>query len=235
MAGEGLIHTLRVVATPEGCALSLRPAGPASRARAWMIDFLIRFVAWSLLTALFGYLGALGSGLMLVSGFLLEWLYPVVFEVLWQGRTPGKKMFGLRVLMEDGTPVSWGAAFIRNTLRVVDFFPMFYATGIVAMLLDGEGRRLGDLAAGTLVVHDEAALKARSMTQTQAEEAPPFPLLIEEQRALIEFSRRADRLTMERAEELALTATPLTAGRAGPEAAQRLLRIAAFLIGQRSR
>lgn len=228
-----LIDTLRVVATPEGCVLSLCPAGPASRARAWMIDFLIRLVVWSLLAAVFGYLGALGAGLMAVSGFLLEWLYPVLFEVRWQGRTPGKKMFGLRVLMEDGTPIGWGASFIRNTLRVVDFFPLLYATGIVTMLLEGAGRRLGDLAAGTLVVHDEMPPRPGKSGELLNEEAPPFPLLVEEQRALIEFSRRADRLTVERAAELAHTATPLTAGLADAAATQRLLRIAAFLIGQR--
>lgn len=228
-----LIDTLRLVATPEGCGLSLRPAGPASRGRAWMIDFFIRFVAWALLAMALGFLGRLGAGLLLVSGFLLEWLYPVLFEVLWQGRTPGKKMCGLRVLMDDGTPVGWGAAFIRNTLRVVDFFPALYGAGIVCMLLDPEGRRLGDLAAGTLVTHDERVAKPAPASDTDAQEAPPFPLEVEEQRALIEFSRRAERLTRERAEELALIATPLTAGRSGPDAVRRLQRIAAFLIGRR--
>ena len=171
----------------------------------------------------------------LVSGFLLEWFYPVLFEVYWRGQTPGKRACGLAVLHDDGRPVSWGASFVRNTVRFVDFLPFLYAAGFVSSLLDRDGKRLGDLAAGTLVVHAEGQRRPAPPPAAAAAgaEPPPFPLTVEEQQALIEYSRRVPQLTEERAAELAEAAAPL-AGSLAPEAAKaRLLRIANFLLGGR--
>ena len=107
-------------------------------------------------------LAGLGQGLMLLGFFLLEWFYPVFFE-LRSGATPGKRAMGLRVVHDDGTPVGAVASVIRNLLRVADFLPLFYAAGLVSCLVDRDFRRLGDLAAGTLVVHSEPPLKPQGI------------------------------------------------------------------------
>lgn len=227
------LDTVRRVATPEGCELYLRIAGPTVRARAWLFDFGIRlaiFVAAMMLLARVGQLGW-ATGMLLVFG--LEWFYPVLFEVLWQGATPGKKLSGLIVLHDDGTPVGWGASFTRNTLRFVDFLPLGYACGLLTLWLNKDGKRLGDLLAGTVVCY-------RSETATPPvddgfldAEAAPFPLTQDEQRALLEYRQRAAALTEARADELAELAGPLTAGLHGPAARQRLFRIANGLLGRR--
>lgn len=227
------LDTLRHVATPEGCEITLRIAGPVVRAGAWFIDFIIRFVAWVGILTLSSYLNAFGEGIFFVSMFLLEWFYPVLFEVLWNGRTPGKNVFGIVVIHDDGTPVKWSASFIRNTLRAADFFPFMYATGFVSTLLNREGRRLGDLVAGTVVAYLEKGNRSPGIANAEGAEVPPFPLTVDEQRAVIEFRNRARGLTAERAGELALAAGPLTKGLPPDAARARLMRIANYLLGER--
>jgi uncharacterized RDD family membrane protein YckC len=233
MTDSAKLDTVRHIATPEGCEITLRAAGPVARGGAWVIDLLIRIVIWIGIISLSAYLGAFGDGLFLVSAFLLEWFYPILFEVFWQGRTPGKNVFGLAVVHDDGTPVKWNASFIRNTLRVADFFPLMYATGFVAILLNREGKRLGDLVAGTLVTYIEKEKRKTLTRDDEGAEPPPFPLTVDEQRALIEFRTRARTLTQERAAELALTAGPLTEGMTPQGARSRLMRIANYLLGDR--
>ncbi|MBL8489438.1 MAG: RDD family protein [Rhodocyclaceae bacterium] len=228
-----VLDTVSRIATPEGCEIDLRLAGPVVRARAWFFDFLVRLVLWLGLVFIAPLAGDFGVGLAMLSVFLLEWLYPVVFEVHWRGQTPGKRACALAVVHDDGRPVGWGAAFTRNTLRFVDFLPLLYGAGFLATLLNGQGKRLGDLAAGTVVVHvGEEARQAADPGGTAGSEPPPFPLTPEEQTAVIEFSRRAALLTPERAAEVAAAAAPLTAG-LEPEAGRlRLLRIANHLLGR---
>ncbi|KFB70445.1 MAG: RDD family protein [Candidatus Accumulibacter phosphatis] len=226
------LDSLRRIATPEGCEIELRVAGPVARARAWFLDFLLRLGLWLLLVFAAAKIGDFGAGLLLLGAFLLEWGYPIVFEVYRHGQTPGKKACGLAVVHDDGRPVGWSAAFIRNTLRSVDFLPLLYAAGFVTSLLNGEGKRLGDLAAGTLVVHvDGAARRPASAGSGLGSEAPPFVLTRDEQLAIIEYSQRAALLTPERAAELAIAAAPLSAGLDGEAARRRLLRIGNFLLG----
>ena len=226
------LDSLRRIATPEGCEIELRVAGPVARARAWFLDFLLRLGLWLLLVIAAAKIGDFGAGLLLLGAFLLEWGYPIVFEVYRHGQTPGKKACGLAVVHDDGRPVGWSAAFIRNTLRSVDFLPLLYAAGFVTSLLNAEGKRLGDLAAGTLVVHvDGAARRPASAGSELGSEAPPFVLTREEQLAIIEYSQRAALLTPERAAELAIAAGPLSAGLDGEAARRRLLRIGNFLLG----
>jgi uncharacterized RDD family membrane protein YckC len=225
--------TVREVATPEGCEIGLRIAGPLSRARAWMFDFLLRLAVWIALSSVAGLTGNFGTGMAMVSAFLLEWFYPVLFEVFMRGQTPGKRVCGLAVLHDDGTPVSWGASFTRNTVRFVDFLPAFYATAFITTLLNADGKRLGDLAAGTVVVHIDSERPAASNQEPdeRGAEPPPFPLSVDEQRTLIEYRNRVGTLTVERAEELAAIPTQLTGGLTPDQARRRLLRIANFLLG----
>ncbi|MCM8595213.1 RDD family protein [Accumulibacter sp.] len=229
------LDTLHRVVTPEGCEIDLHVAGPVARARAWFIDFLIRFALWVLLAIAGTRLGDPGAVLLLLGAFLLEWFYPILFEVYAQGQTPGKRSCGLAVVHDDGRPVGWSGAFIRNALRGVDFLPLGYAAGFVSTLLDGQGRRLGDLAAGTLVVHVHRTPRpAEEADGADGSEAPPFALTREEHIAIIEYTRRVTLLTPERAAELALAAGPLTAGLDGEAAKRRLLRIGNFLLGGQS-
>ena len=122
-------------------------------------------------------------------------------------------------------------------MRFVDFLPMFYATGYLTMLLNADGKRLGDLAAGTVVAHLDSANKNGWRQETTGQdvgaEPPPAPLLVEEQKALIEYGRRAGQLTDERAAELAEIAAPLTGNLPPARAREHLMRIANFLLGGR--
>lgn len=230
-----VIDTLRRVETPEGCEITLRIAGPMTRARAWLLDFLIRFALWMVLAMLAGFAGKFGEGLFMIAAFLLEWLYPIVFEVAMHGQTPGKRACHLTVLHDDGRPVGWGASFVRNTLRFVDFLPLFYATGFVVSLLNREGKRLGDLAAGTVVVHLEAGRVPAGETEIVVAGAlsPVVPLSLEERQALIEYRNRAAQLTEERSFELAELLAPLTGAAPAQEARLKLLKMANFLLGER--
>ncbi|MBB5878546.1 MULTISPECIES: RDD family protein [Xanthomonas] len=225
-----MLDTYREVITPEGVALHLPAAGAVPRALAWLIDLALRFALLTAMGMFLGLLGGLGQGLYLVAMFLVFWGYPIVLEG-WRGQTLGKQALGLRVVARDGAPVGWMAAITRNLLRTVDMLPFGYAVGLIACLFDAHSRRLGDLVAGTLVVHqppraDEALPPIASAL------APPRPLLPAEQTALIAFAERAPRLTPERQLELAALAQPLTdtPGQAG---VLRLYAMANWLLGRR--
>ena len=208
------LDTLRLHETPEGVDLALRVAGPAPRALALLIDVAIRLFLYLLLGPLLALAGV-GVGLALLGAFALEWLYPVAFEVL-SGATPGKRALGLKVVHDDGTPIGLPASLIRNLLRVVDFLPLFYGLGLVSTLLDRDFRRLGDLAAGSLVVH-AGARRTGAASPARAEPHPPPPgLTATEQQSLLAFCERAPRLSPGRRAELAET---LLAGLAPPSGA----------------
>lgn len=226
-----MLDTHREVLTPEGVALHLRAAGPVPRALAWAIDLAIRFALLTVLSVLLTVLGRAAAGLYLIALFLVFWGYPIVCEAAFGGQTPGKRVLELRVISADGAPLGWLAAFVRNLLRAVDMLPFGYAVGLVASLSDPWGRRLGDLVAGSLVVHaprESAALP----TLGDAVHVPPVALRPAEQAAVIAFAERAAQLTPERQAELADIATPLT-GAGGALGALRLAGIANWLLGRR--
>jgi uncharacterized RDD family membrane protein YckC len=226
------LDTIRRVQTPEGCELELRLAGGVVRARAWLIDFLFRLIFFFGCIFVLARFGHLGWALASLLYFLLEWLYPVVFEVLWQGATPGKRLSGLAVLRDDGTPLDWSASVARNFLRAVDFLPFFYAFGLVAMGLNRENKRLGDLLAGTLVVYCKTAPPPKVTDDDIIEEILPFTLTEAEQRALIEYRLRAPGFSRARAGELAQLAAPLTAELPPDDARERLVHLGNRLLGR---
>jgi uncharacterized RDD family membrane protein YckC len=197
---QAMIDTLRIFETPEGVDLELRLAGPAPRAAALAIDWAIRLALYLALTPLMA-LSGLGIGLYLLALFLLEWFYPVFFE-LRSGATPGKKAMGLVVVQADGTPVGPSASVIRNLLRAVDFLPFLYGTGLVSMLLDRDFRRLGDLAADTVVVYADRAPGERHIPE-QPPLAPSGHLDTELQQAILDLAERSPRLSRARCAELA--------------------------------
>ncbi|MEO7728347.1 MAG: RDD family protein, partial [Burkholderiales bacterium] len=204
-------------------------AGPVPRALAFVIDLLIRGVVYVVVAALVGQLKGTGTGIMMIVAFLLEWFYPVFFEVWGNGATPGKRSFGLVVLNDTGTPVGFGASVTRNLLRAVDFLPFLYAFGLIAMLLNRDFKRLGDLAAGTIVVYrDKAAV--RGVLPDARPVAPAATLTLAEKRAVLDFAERYATLTEERADELAAHAAPLV--RSSRQPAQVLLGIAHYQRGK---
>ncbi|NEX19189.1 RDD family protein [Thiorhodococcus mannitoliphagus] len=204
------IDTIRFNETPEGIDLGLRVAGPVPRALALVLDIVIRMALYLILTPLI-VLADFGLGLMLLAFFGLEWLYPVVFEV-WRGATPGKRAMGLRVVHDDGTPIGLPASMIRNLLRVVDFLPLLYGVGLVAVLLDRDFRRLGDLAAGTLVLRVDGGHQPRGAV-VAAPVAPPLGLGLEAQQAILSFAERSQRLSEARRIELAEVLTQASGDR----------------------
>ena len=224
------LDTVRSITTPEGIELELRLAGPVPRACAWAIDLAVRAAIMLGLTFALGQLGALGVGLLLICAFLLEWLYPAVFEIRYDGATPGKKWMGLRVVNDDGTPVTVSAAFVRNLLRAVDFLPVMYGVGLAAMLINREFRRLGDIVAQTVVVHRAEPRRAAVFADAPPL-APPRPLSVDEAHAIVEFAERSRELTPARAAELASIVEEI-AGTTGPLARERLVRMANHIVGR---
>jgi len=153
-----------VVTTPERVSFDYQLAGPGSRFLAQLIDFplqLVALVAAFLLSIGIGTLtgnGRLAQLLAAVFGFLTIWGYYPVIETLWGGQTLGKHVFGLRVVGDRGEPITWVQALVRNLVRLGDFLPAYYGVGVIAMFINSQARRLGDLAAGTVVVHDRAGV-----------------------------------------------------------------------------
>lgn len=218
------------VETPEGVDLLLRPAGLVPRAIAFAIDLAIRAAIVLILGLGLSALGKFGLGIGALLLFLVQWWYMVLFEVLYQGRTPGKRWLGLQVVHDDGTPVGWASSLTRNLLRFVDLLPFGYFLGALSCLWHPAFKRLGDLAAGTLVVYSERKLERPQLPAAESQPAP-FALSQSEQQALISFAERQAGLSGERRQELAgLIAEPLAVP---PERAEaRINGIARGLMGQ---
>jgi uncharacterized RDD family membrane protein YckC len=195
------VDTLYSIETPEGVSLNLQLAGPVPRCGAWLIDVTIRMALYVPAGFLLSLPGKLGIGVFMIMLFLLEWFYPVVVELLW-GATPGKRALGLKVVHTNGTPVRWQASMIRNLLRSADFLPLFYGFGVVAMLCNARFQRLGDLAAGTLVVHHQKNQNTLSLPEVAALQ-PPVALSLQQRQAILAFAERYTALSADRATELA--------------------------------
>jgi uncharacterized RDD family membrane protein YckC len=230
----GTLDTVVTAETPEGILLELRPAGLIVRSYALLLDWAIRLVAMYAVVLVVAALGEFGMGFAILIFFLLEWLYPVVFELTRSGATPGKRAFHIKVVMSDGLPVTPAAALTRNLLRVADFLPFAYGFAIVSMLARSDTRRLGDLAAGTLVVYETVPV-ARPSLEGVPPLAPALPLAAQDQAAVIALAVRAPTLTASRLDELAALASPVSGdnGRRGPEVTKRVLGVAQWLLGHR--
>jgi uncharacterized RDD family membrane protein YckC len=142
-----------IVEGAEGLDLDVTLAGLGSRTGAAVLDLLIQAV----LLFVVGFLGAIfgdaGVAIIAVGSFLVIFGYPVVGETFADGQTPGKRLLGLAVVRLDGSPVTFLASVVRNVVRIVDVLPGTYLVGAVAIMATGRNQRVGDLAAGTIVVH----------------------------------------------------------------------------------
>ena len=147
------------VETPDHVVLRYDLAGAGNRGFAAVLDFFIAalivttaYIVLALSTPLLedAINGAMGIALILTLSLI--WAYFILLEWLWNGQTLGKRVYGLRVITEDGSPAPFTAVLVRNLLRLVDFLPAFYGVGVLVIILSPKSQRLGDLAAGTYVV-----------------------------------------------------------------------------------
>jgi uncharacterized RDD family membrane protein YckC len=154
-----------VVSTPERVAFQYPVAGLGSRFVAQLIDLLLMTVLLAILS-----LGAIGLGYVINDGalafliwdlasFCILFGYFIVSEAVWSGQTLGKRTLHLRAVGDQGEPISVSQAIIRNLVRIVDFLPLFYGIGMIALFANGKGKRLGDLAAGTVVVREHDSVR----------------------------------------------------------------------------
>jgi uncharacterized RDD family membrane protein YckC len=220
--------------TPEGILLELRPAGLSARFYAFVLDWCIRLAIMYAAAMVAALTGGIGVAFWLILLFALEWLYPIAFELTPSGATPGKRILGLKVVIDNGLPVTPAASVARNLLRVADFLPFGFGFAIVSMLVRRDCKRLGDIAAATIVVHDRPATPKVSFTKVPVL-APARPLTPEDQAAIIALAARAPRLTRERLDELAALAASVSgdAGRSGPNVTRRVLGVAQWVLGRR--
>jgi uncharacterized RDD family membrane protein YckC len=170
--GDGVHETLRI-ATPEGVSLELPLAGVGSRFVALLVDSLLQIIAFVGLVFLLMAVdagGFTGGAVLAIAGFALLFVYPVAFELGASGRTPGKRWSSLRVVCDDGSAITFRASALRNLVRLVDAIPGLYFVGAIAIFASRNNQRLGDLAAGTIVVREPRAAKG----------VPPPAVLTEE-------------------------------------------------------
>jgi len=218
-----LIRTGLPITSPEGISFDYQLASLTERGLAYGLDLLIRgavLVLVSLaLLLVFGVARLPGSlfaglGLGMIIWFAVEWGYYVVFDLLWNGQSPGKRVFDLRVIKRAGHPIGFFDSVVRNLLRAADALPTgSYAAGALAMIVTRRFQRLGDLAAQTVVVKERKAWHVGALSPPPASSFEPqsaaeaglrrLMLSNRERRLLGEFVQRKDRLHPERREQLA--------------------------------
>lgn len=178
-----MIDELYAIETPEQIDVSYDVAGVGSRMLAAIVDHVVVGFAIGIVvliamaaSSLFESASGLTIGLvLLVSSFLLLCAYHIVFETLWNGQTPGKRLLGLRMMEVNGRPIGFNASAIRNLLRIVDFMPSGYAIGFVTMFFDKRSRRLGDIAAGCIAVRQRSVVTLDTLATPVDTHRPVVP------------------------------------------------------------
>jgi uncharacterized RDD family membrane protein YckC len=184
--------------TPEQVSIRFPIAGLGSRFLAILADTVVQLVAYILLILVFVLIATsapkVASGELshtgekwLVAGliffhFVMYWGYFALFETYWNGQTPGKKLCKIRVIQQSGRQITFFEAMIRNLIRIVDLLPGFYLIGVITTLCNRQHQRLGDLAAGTLVIHERPSEEplwsgsaSRTITAAVFEPSAPEP------------------------------------------------------------
>lgn len=233
------LDTLQAVELAEGIEIRLRMAGPMLRASAYLLDFAIRvavMVIGGIIVGIAGIAigGKVANGILLLCWFLMDWLYPVFFEAGKRGATPGKRAMGLRVVQATGSPITLGQSVVRNFLRFIDGMPLFtYMFGITSCLATQRFQRLGDLAAGTVVIYDRIPQMALIASPPPLVAVPlPVGLSADEMRALALFRERAGLWSEGRKAEIADQASILS-GATGAAGVNRLLAMAHWVQEKR--
>ena len=227
-----MLDTRHLVETPEGIDIHASLAGPVVRSMAFIIDLLIKLGLNLLISIPFAFAGEVGIAVILLSSFLIQWFYPVYFELFRQGQTPGKKQFNLVVVQRNLGPVTTSSSIIRNLLLFVDFLPVGYLLGIISMSLSQHFQRLGDFAADTLVV--ELNQNTDHIIDDAIEPIiPPATLNADDKLALVAFTMRKTELSQARQKELAMILTPVHQLKNGDEALHWCNAVGYWLAGKR--
>jgi len=202
-------HDHLIIDTPEQTSLEFPLAGIGSRFLAMAADTAIQIavtlsvvIALALLSPGLSLFGSIGqqwiAALVIIGGFLLYSAYFAFFEIVWNGQTPGKRYAQLRVMKDDGRPISAYDAVARNLLRIVDSLPALYGVGVLSVLLSKQSKRLGDFVAGTVVVHETALEGVRPFAETTVDQSLPAfdasSITIDELRLMEAFIERRDSL-----------------------------------------
>ena len=231
--------------TPEGIEYTLYPAGLCARFCAYGIDTIVKWLILLIFVIIYinvpflSFFG--GMWIFLLFYFVLEWFYHVIFDLFFRGQSPGKRVLGLRVVLNDGSPVSAGASFIRNLLRFVDGYYGLYLVTFLTASASKAFRRPGDWAAGTLVIYalrsyiPEQSAKMNWLSGIDPV-IPKRALSFEEKQGILMFARRYPLFGQARADEIAAplaaslqnTAEPVISG-----ASAYLLGIARSFAGER--
>lgn len=211
---EPPLDAVVLVDTPERIVFEYPLGGPFRRFAAYLLDLAILacMVMTALLASLLLSLGSpSGMGMALVAYFLLTWGYSAGFEGLFNGQTPGKRVLGMRVISEGGMPITGAQAVLRSVVGAVDgLVPFCYIPGLTSMLMTRRFQRLGDLAAGTMVVVERQTAGAGLVKV----EGPRIRSLLDRlplriaagsalARALSDYVRRRHRFSPDQREELA--------------------------------
>jgi uncharacterized RDD family membrane protein YckC len=174
------------IQTPENVAFGYQVAGIGSRFLATLVDTLIItllqvvtivsfiLIANALDASILSNASVWVIALFGLVVFVFYWGYYIFFEMLWNGQSPGKRWTGLRVIRSDGTPITLSESLIRNLVRIIDLLPATYGIGVITMFIDKKSRRLGDLAANTLVVHDRAPITIQELSVKRALHLRPW-------------------------------------------------------------
>jgi uncharacterized RDD family membrane protein YckC len=164
------------IATPEGVDLELVLGGVGSRFTSAMVDFIIQTTAVVVCALVFmlGVGGGIGAALTAIASFVILFVYDVAFEVWNGGRTPGKRLNGLRVVVADGRPITFVRSAARNLMRIIDVYVFF--VGAFVILVTKQNQRLGDLIADTLVVRELAAPSAVTRMEPSIPAPAPIPV-----------------------------------------------------------
>ncbi|GAB1259253.1 RDD family protein [Aurantivibrio plasticivorans] len=202
------ISTQISVETPESIDLYAEPAGIVIRCLAWLLDQFVIAGVQLVCFILLSLTGAAGWGILLIIWFSFSWFYSVLFEVLSEGQTPGKKWMGIAVVNDDLTSIGWGTSIVRNFIRFADAMPIAYFAGIITMANTKHFQRLGDLAAGSLVIYRQTENSLGGLPDARPQVAN-FPMGREDQLAVIGFAQRHNQLSAERQQELANIMGPL--------------------------
>jgi uncharacterized RDD family membrane protein YckC len=203
------------VDTPEQIALEFPLAGIGSRLLAFAIDTVIQFLMYlagffALFAALryakgiFNWLNWIPESwlpaLILLFLFCVYWGYFALFEILWRGQTPGKRMAGIRVIKDSGRPINVYEAIGRNLLRAIDALPTLYVVGIITMMISQRNQRLGDYLVGSIVVHEKRPEEVRpewAASAVGAEAALQLSAVTPQELVLIEtYLQRRDSFDM---------------------------------------
>ncbi len=247
------------VITPENIPLEVELAGLGSRFGALLFDLLVQILTIAIAASIWGIIAALTGGtgldniakaLSIISMFLIFFGYFILFETLWNGQTPGKRVFKLRVIRDGGFPVNFMSVAARNLVRIADLLPATYIVGALSVFFNDRNKRLGDLVAGTMVVKEdeahrlgiydpEAASAQAAYTPAQLPDNAADPRLIlsnDEISLLRRFSIRRWQMTSDDSERLAYRIVAPLVGRLGivfqPGIAPRYADLASAIVAE---